>query len=198
MKKLILLLLISAVSFVASQEAGAQALKINIPITLAGTPNIGAEFTISQQLSINGDILWAPYMFKKNHEQVFRALIGSVDLRYYVSPKYYYTNDMFDGFYVGPYVMSGNFNIGIYKGAGKTSYRYKGWGISGGVSLGYKFYLSKRFRLDLNLGIGYAHLQYDRFFLGGEWSDSALSYKDTKSWIGPTKFGAHLVYNLFR
>ena len=197
MKKLILLLFISAVSLAAAQRAEAQALKINIPTTLAGTPNIGAEFTISQQLSVNGDVLWAPYMFKE-HEQVLRALIGTVDFRYYIRPKYYYTNDMFDGFYVGPYAMYGNFNIGLYKGANKTSFRYQGWGVSGGVSVGYKFYLSKRFRLDLNLGIGYAHLQYDRYYLGGEWAEYPLSYKDTKAWIGPTKFGVHLVYNLFR
>ncbi len=197
MKKLILLLFISVVSFAAPQRAGAQALKINIPTTLAGTPNIGAEFTISQQLSVNGDVLWAPYMFKK-HEQVFRALIGTLDFRFYVSPKYYYTNDMFDGFYMGPYAMAGNFNVGLYKGKDKTSYRDKGWGVSCGISLGYKFYMSKRFRLDVNLGVGYAHLQYDRYYLGGEWAEYPIAYKETKAWIGPTKFGVHLVYNLFR
>lgn len=175
-----------------------QAIKINLPTTLIGTPNIGAEFTISQQLSINGDILWAPYMFKKN-EEVFRALIGTVELRYYVKPKYYYTNDLFDGFYIGPYAMYGNFNIGIKnKGEGEDNFRYKGWGVSGGISLGYKFYLSKRFRLDTNIGLGYAHMQYNKYLLGGEWAGYPLSIKDTKAWIGPTKFGVNLVYNLFR
>lgn len=196
MKKIFLLIFASILSFVWVDSANAQALKVNMPLILVGTPNIGAEFTISQQLSINGDILWAPYMFKKR-EDVFRALIGSVDLRYYVKPRYYYTNDMFDGFYVGAYVEGGDFNIGLYR-KDRQSYRYKGWGISGGVSLGYKFYLSKRFRLDLNLGLGYAHLQYDKYFLGGEWAEYPISYKDTKGWIGPTKFGVHLVFNLFR
>lgn len=196
MKKIFLLIFASILSFVWVDSANAQALKVNMPLILVGTPNIGAEFTISQQLSINGDILWAPYMFKKR-EEVFRALIGSVDLRYYVKPRYYYTNDMFDGFYVGAYVEGGDFNIGLYR-KDRQSYRYKGWGISGGVSLGYKFYLSKRFRLDLNLGLGYAHLQYDKYFLGGEWAEYPISYKDTKGWIGPTKFGVHLVFNLFR
>lgn len=177
--------------------AKGQAIKINLPTTLIGTPNIGAEFTVSQQFAINADILWAPYMFKKN-EEVFRTLIGTAELRYYVKPKYYYTNDMFDGFYIGPYAMYGNFNIGLYKGEDQDSHRYKGWGVSGGVSLGYKFYLSKRFRLDLNMGLGYAHLQYNTYLLGGEWAEYPLSIKDTRIWIGPTKFGVHLVYNLFR
>lgn len=189
--------LIVAFLFGVSTMATGQAIKVNLPTTILGTPNIGAEFTISQQLSLNGDILWAPYMSKK-HEEVFRSLIGTLELRYYVKPKYYYTNDLFDGFYVGPYAMAGNFNIGLYKGENQDSFRYKGWGVSGGASLGYKFYLSKRFRLDVNLGVGYAHLQYDKFLLGGEWADYALSKKDTKAWIGPTKFGVNLTYNLFR
>lgn len=177
--------------------AKGQAIKINLPTTLVGTLNIGTEFTISQQFAVNADILWSPYMFKK-HEEVFRTLIGTAELRYYVKPRYYYTNDLFDGFYVGPYAMYGKFNIGLYKGEEKESYRYKGWGVSGGVTLGYKFYLSKRFRLDLNMGLGYAHLQYNTYLLGGEWAEYPLSIKDTKAWIGPTKFGVHLVYNLFR
>lgn len=197
MKKIVLLLFMSVMPFAGINTAKGQAIKINLPTTLVGTPNIGAEFTISQQFAINGDVLWAPYMFKK-HEEVFRALIGSVDLRYYINPKYYYTNDMFDGFYIGPYIMFGNFNVGLYKGADSDSYRYKGWGVSSGASLGYKLYLAKRFRLDLNLGLGYAHLQYNKYMLGGEWAEYPLSKKDTKSWVGPTKFGVHLVYNLFR
>ncbi len=198
MKRIYLLLLMSSVAcFAGVQTAGAQSLKINIPITLVGTPNIGAEFTLSQQFTINGDILWTPYMFKK-HEEVFRVLMGSADLRYYISPKYYYTNDTFDGFYVGPYLLGGNFNIGLYEGEGETSYRRKGWGVSGGVSLGYKFYIAKRFRMDVNLGLGYAHMQYNKYYLGGEWADYPMAYKNTRSWIGPTKFGVHLVYNLFR
>lgn len=196
-KGTLITLAVTAFLLFGVDTAKGQAIKINLPTTLIGTPNIGAEFTVSQQFAINADILWAPYMFKKN-EEVFRTLIGTAELRYYVKPKYYYTNDMFDGFYIGPYAMYGNFNIGLYKGEDQDSHRYKGWGVSGGVSLGYKFYLSKRFRLDLNMGLGYAHLQYNTYLLGGEWAEYPLSIKDTRIWIGPTKFGVHLVYNLFR
>lgn len=198
MKKISLLLVIAAAMLVNINTAQGQAIKVNLPTTLVGTPNIGAEFTLSQQFTINGDILWAPYMFKK-HEEVFRTLIGTAELRYYLNPKYYYTNDMYDGFYVGPYAMYGNFNIGLYKHSDPMkNIRRKGWGISGGVTVGYKMYLAKRFRLDFNLGVGYAHLQYDKYFLGGEYADAPFEYKATRAWIGPTKFGIHLVYNLFR
>lgn len=176
----------------------AQAIKTNIPLILTGSPNIGVEWSVGKQLTVNGDILWAPYLFKKN-EEVFRTLIGSVDLRYYINPKYYYTNDLWDGFYIGPYAMYGNFNIGLKNSDDeKTSYRRKGWGISSGISTGYKFYLSSRFRLDINLGLGYAHMQYNKYELGGEFAEYPLERKKTKAYVGPTKFGIHLVYNIFR
>ena len=197
MKRTIRILVLGLVLVLAAPAVKAQAIKTNVPLLLVGTPNVGMEFTVSQQFTTNLDILWMPYMFKK-HEEVLRALVGSADLRYYVKPRYYYTNNMYDGFYLGPYVEAGNFNIGFWRGEERESYRYKGWGIPAGLSLGYKFYLSKRFRLDLNLGLGYAHLQYDKYQLGGEWADYPLELKDTRAWFGPTKFGVHLVYNLFR
>ncbi|QIK60147.1 DUF3575 domain-containing protein [Dysgonomonas sp. HDW5A] len=187
-----------ALCFFYCPSSQAQALKTNIPLILTGTPNIGVEWSVGKQLTVNGDILWAPYLFKKD-EEVFRSLIGSVDVRYYINPKYYYTNDLWDGFYVGPYAMYGNFNIGLKNSdEDKTSYRRKGWGVSAGLSTGYKFYLSSRFRLEVNLGLGYAHMQYDKHELGGEFAHYPIERKKTKAYIGPTKFGVHLVYNIFR
>lgn len=181
-----------------SGNAKSQAIKTNMPFTLTGNPNIGMEWSVGKQLTINTDLLWAPYLFKKN-EEVFRTLIGSVDFRYYLNPRYYYTNDLWDGFYIGPYAMAGNFNIGLKnKNEEKTSYRRKGWGMSTGLSAGYKLYLSGRFRLDFNIGVGYAHLQYDKYELGGEFAKYPLDVKKTKSYVGPTKLGVSLVYNFFK
>lgn len=179
-------------------DTRAQGIKTNIPLTITGNPNIGLEWSVGRQLTLNADILWAPYLFKKDQE-VFRVLVGSVDFRYYVNPKYYYTNDLWDGFYIGPYFMAGNFNIGLKNKKPDTdSYRRQGWGVSTGVTTGYKFYLSSRFRIDVNIGLGYAHLEYDKYFLGGEYAKYPLDLKKTKSYIGPTKFGIHLVYNIFK
>ncbi len=179
-------------------SSSGQAVKTNIPLTLAGSPNLGFEFTIGAQMAINVEGLWTPYM-SKSSESVFRVLQTSADLRYYLKPKYYHTNNMFDGFYVGPYVMYGNYNVGFNRvDPVESNNRYVGWGLSAGVNVGYKLYLSRRFRLDFNMGIGYAHLQHDIYRLGKEYSEYPYKLKDTKSWIGPTKFGIHLVYNINR
>lgn len=176
----------------------AQSIKTNIPLWLTGSPNIGFEYTLTRQVTLNAEALWMPYMFKDG-EEVFRVLEGSIEARYYIDPRNYYTNDSWDGFYVGPYAMYGNFNIGLIKDDDKaSSIRRKGWGVSGGVSAGYKFAFGTRWALDLNIGLGYAHLQYDKYPLGGEYVNYPLELKKTRSWIGPTKFGVHLVYNIFR
>lgn len=200
MKRILRLTLVGLLfSIIYSSNVNAQAIKTNIPLIVTGNPNIGVEWTVGKQLTLNGDVLWAPYLFKKN-EEVFRALIGSVDFRYYIKPKFYYTNDIWDGLYIGPYAMAGNFNIGLIK-SGKTkeeSWRRKGWGLSTGVIVGYKFYLSERFRLEANINLGYAHMQYDKYKLGGMYSHYPEEKKKTKSYIGPTKLGINLVYNIFR
>ena len=199
MKKIIRYIAFCAVLLLLSnQNVRSQAIKTNIPFTITGNPNIGVEWSVSKQLTLNADILWSPYMFKKS-EEVFRLLIGSVDFRYYVNPRYYYTNDLWDGFYIGPYFTAGNFNIGLKnKNEEETSYRRVGWGMSTGVSTGYKFYLSARFRVDLNIGVGYVHTQYDKYQLGGEFASYPIDKKKSRGYFGPTKIGASLVYNIFR
>lgn len=176
----------------------AQSIKTNIPLWLTGSPNIGFEYTLTRQVTLNAEALWMPYMFKDG-EEVFRVLEGSIEARYYLDPRNYYTNDTWDGFYVGPYAMYGNFNIGLIKDDDKAeSVRRKGWGVSGGVTAGYKFAFGTRWALDLNIGLGYAHLQYDKYPLGGEYIQYPIELKKTREWIGPTKFGVHIVYNIFR
>ena len=150
MKSVIRHILSVAVLFCLISGVQAQSVKVNIPFWLTGSPNVGFEYTLTRQLTVNGEVLWMPYLFKK-HEEVFRALQSSVELRYYVNPRNFYTNDSWDGFYIGPYAM-----------------------------------------------YGYAHLQYNKYYLGGEYVNFPLERKKTKRWIGPTKFGINLTYNIFR
>lgn len=176
----------------------AQSIKTNIPLWLTGSPNIGFEYTLTRQVTLNAEALWMPYLFKEN-EEVFRALQTTIEARYYINPRNFYTNDSWDGFYIGPYAMYGNFNIGLLKNNDPLqSIRRSGWGVSGGLSGGYKIPFGNRWALDINLGIGYAHLQYDKYYLGGEYVNYPIEKKKTRSWIGPTKFGVHLAYNIFR
>ncbi len=187
-------ILISLFTLTPMLSQGQVAIKTNVPFVLAGTPNLGVEVTLGNKFAINVDGMWMPYLFKKS-QSVLRAFQTSADLRYYINPKYYHTNNLFDGFYLGPYAMYANYNVGFNKvDPIEDNSRYVGWGLSAGVTIGYKIYLSRRFRLDFNLGVGYAHLQHDVYQLGSDNIYNSLT--DTKVWIGPTKFGIHLVYNI--
>lgn len=53
----------------------AQSVKVNVPLWLTGSPNIGFEYTLTRQLTVNAEGAWLPYMFKKN-EEVFRVFNG--------------------------------------------------------------------------------------------------------------------------
>lgn len=219
--------------FLHSGVAQAQAIKTNIPFLLAGTPNAGIEWNIGSRCSISGDGMWMPYMWM-NGEEVFKSLILSADFRYYVKPKYYYTNKSYDGFYLGPYVMWGNYNVGtsfwnltlnkeytygengvnkdlietdedgniINYDTDNASWqwyydRYVGWGLSAGVVLGYRFFVSNRLRLDLNLNLGYVYFQYAAYKLGSE-NGYPHTQRAVSDYIGPTKFGINLCYIIFK
>lgn len=184
-----------------SGVAQAQAIKTNIPFLLAGTPNAGVEWNIGSRCSISGDAMWMPYMWNEA-EEVFRALLMSADFRYYLKPKYYYTNKSYDGFYVGPYAMFGNYNIGVesltYNKEENIYDRYVGWGLSAGLLIGHRLYLSNRLRLDFNINLGYAYLQYNTYLLGKYNASFAYSTYNIKHYIGPTKFGINLCYIIFK
>lgn len=218
MKKIFKIFALFCFSWVLySGVAQGQTVKTNLPFLLAGNPNVGLEFNLGSKFSINGDALWMPYMWvsQNQNENVFRALVGSLDLRYYVKPRYYYTSRTYDGFYLGPYAMFGNYNMGIgewsffnHGGDGhsvttadENGYfpaRYRGWGVSAGLVIGYKFYLSPRLRFDIFLGGGFVHMQHAIYQLGGDYADSPLHSKVVREGVYPTRFGISLCYNIFK
>lgn len=201
MKPVIRAVLVMAVLLCSTGGLQAQSIRVNVPFWLGGSPNIGMEFPLSRQFTVGGEALWMPYMFKKN-EKVFRALQATVEFRYYVSPRSFYTNDVWDGFYIGPYAMYGNYNVGWPKKglANLENDRRVGWGVSTGVTTGYKFSFNSRWGLDLNIGFGYVFLQYDKYPLGGEYAtpDWIKEKKVTENLFFPTKVGINLTYSIFR
>ena len=214
MKKIFKILSLLCLSWVLhSGVAQGQAIKTNVPFLLTGNPNLGLEWNVGSRFSVNVDGLWMPYLWvsKNENENVMRALVGTLDFRYYLKPRFYYTNKSYDGFYLGPYVMFGNYNMGIgewsffdhecYEGGdifhSLMSARYVGWGLSTGLVVGYKFYISNRFRLDVNIGAGYVHLQHAIYQLGGEYSGASIHQKVTREGFYPTRFGINLCYILF-
>ncbi|NDV84516.1 DUF3575 domain-containing protein, partial [Bacteroides sp. 51] len=69
--------------------------------------------------------------------------------------------------------------------------RYEGWGAGIGASYGYRWNFSRHLGMEATLGLGYAHLDYDKYTCGtcGDRLGSG-----NKNYFGPTKAGITLIY----
>ena len=68
--------------------------------------------------------------------------------------------------------------------------------IGAGISYGYSFRLSDRLSLDCTLGIGYMNSEYETYLPVGDMYVSTGN--NSRTWVGPTKIEASLVWNLFK
>lgn len=186
----ILLLIIAALG--AFIPASAQMVKINAPAALAGCPNFGYEHQLTPRLSAAGDLLWLPYKWGHDHE-VFRSLQLAGELRYYFDEAS--GERLAAGWYLGAYAMYGDFNIGLKRdnAQGDPSYRRQGWGVSAGVSGGWKHRFSSHWQMDINLGVGYAHLQYHKYRLDDPQA-LRIGTWHTRPWVGPVRFSISFGY----
>ncbi len=207
-----------------------QAVKTNLAYLAVGAPNVGLEWNLGSRFTVNGDVSYVNHMWTQDHavqatsneyslQDAIKAVAGTLDFRYYVKPRYYYTNNSYDGFYLGPYIMAATYNVGVEKWAwlnhicnredaeghnGELASRYQGYGVSGGVVFGYKLFLHNRLRLDLNIAWGYVYLQHYVADLSenGSWGlhpglDTWNNLSFSRIWV-PTRVGVNLCYILFK
>jgi len=137
---------------------------------------------------------WSDYKF-------FQTRDADIEARWYFKPQY-----------VGPYagidLHASWYGIGFSKSKG-----WEGEGGGGGLVLGWSHYLTRnqRWRLDLNVGVGYFYTRYDPFQYGNSLTGEEDGYYyynfkgDVESfhrrnhrfqWVGPTQAGVHLTYVL--
>lgn len=179
----------------AAPAVKAQSVKMS-PIILVGAPNLQYEQAFSRRITANIDAFWLPWLFKKN-EEVFRVFELAGEVRYYIKESDRTDMSMPSGFYAGVYAMWGQFNIGLLKDNDmEKSTRDSGWALSAGVSVGYKIPINARWAIDANLGLGIAHMQWNKYKLGGFYASWPLEKKKTRLWVGPTRFNISVVYNI--
>ncbi len=156
----ILLLLVSVVGAKA-QTVGIKTNLLYGAYTL--TPNIGVEVALGRSFTIDLSAGYNPWNLNSDEDKTKKLvhLLGQAELRYWFCGKY-------NGLFVGAHGLLGKFNIGGYDlpwllETGSENFRYEGVSYGGGVSVGYQFLLSKRWNIELNVGGGYARLNYDKY-----------------------------------
>ncbi len=133
-----------------SSPSGSISLRTNLLYWLTGMINLGAEWRPGD--SPLGVVLSGGY-----------SPIGGADWAHaiggwYVSPELRYYIPSHEEWFVGCQLLAQGFNYKL----GETG--YQGTMYGGGVAGGYKLRLTDLFDMDFTLGVGYAKLDYDRYY----------------------------------
>ena len=173
-----LTLLIAAFSPAFAQDAS---LKTNMLYDATTTINLGVEFPLSSYLSLELPVNYNPWTFNDNSK--LKHFLVQPEFRYWPCTP-------FSGHFFGVHAHYAAYNIGGLWPARHN--RYEGWLAGAGLSYGYQFAFSDHLGLELEVGAGYAYLDYDMFPCErcGEKIGSG-----TRNYWGPTRLAASLVYS---
>lgn len=153
------------------------ALKTNLTDWMTVSPNLGAEFTLGKQLTVDLSVTAGPFKIRK--DVYFRHIRLQPELRYWlISP--------LAGHYVGVTAFYSTYDAG-YKKRG-----YFGDSYAAGLTYGYNRILSRRWNFELSAGLGAIRYRLARYTPG-----TAHPEPDETGWtIAPVKLGITFVYIL--
>lgn len=189
-KKILLSLLLAGCCWfgAAAQQV---AVKTNLLYWAATTPNLGAEVALSKHSTIGMTANWNPWTIGADNRI----------RHWFVRPEYrYWVTEKFTRLYFGVHAIGGNFEVGGFKlpfigdrilTSLPTNY-YKGSFVGAGFSIGYQFYVSPHWNLELSAGAGLARLSYHTEPVRGP---KAASYTNRRRILPiPTEVGVSFVY----
>lgn len=175
----LLLQLSATVSY--CQQIGA---RTNALWWLTTTPNLGVEVAMNKKLTLSIDGNYNAWTFFSDGMSL-RHWLMQPELRYWPCKS-------FEGHFFGVHGHYGRYNIGqVPFLSGLDTYTYRGKLYGAGVSYGYHFALGKRWGLELNAGLGYTYLEYDKYVCS-ECAELIGRYK--RSFFGPTRLGVSFIY----
>ena len=159
-----------------SLEAQKVALKTNVAYWATTTLNLGGELAVAKRQTLDLTANYNPFHFRDNKKIMHWAI--QPEWRYWVCRR-------FVGSFFGVHAHGGKYNGGLKK------YRYDGWFVGGGISYGYQWIIGKHWNLETELGIGYAYLDYDKY-----WRTRCGKYihSNHRNYWGPTKFSISFMY----
>lgn len=165
------------------------ALKTNLLYGLGTlTPNLGIEAGLGPKTTLEFTGSYNPWNLSGSLEsnKKFVHMILKPEFRYWLCER-------FDGHFFGVHALYGRYNIGSVEVPllFEKEYRYDGRAYGGGITYGYNVALSKRWAVELAVGVGAVYLDYDRF-------DCAACDRDpqplNKTYFGPTDASISLVF----
>ena len=158
------------------------AIKTNALYWATSTPNLGFEIGLAKKLTLDVSGNYNPWKFSDNKQ--FKHWLVQPELRYWLCERF---NGSFFGLH-GHYADVDISNLDMF-GLGHDRYDGKLYGA--GISYGYQWILNKRWSMEATIGLGYAHIKYDKYEPGD--NGQKLGH-NTKDYFGPTKVGLSFIY----
>lgn len=182
----------------------------------APVPNVALEYFPAKGNWTVGASLDCPWWKDSSHHRYFQVRNYQLEARRYfngVKEDYFtgrYRKPAYTGWFLSGYVHGGLYGIGLNNADG-----IQGEGVGAGIGAGYVFPLGResRWRIELSLQAGYAYTWYDRYVYGNpvtgnenglyyyNWTGHADDFEPRlyrTSWLGPTRAGIVISYDLFR
>lgn len=163
----------------------AWALKTNLAYWGTATPNVGIELALSRTLTL--DFVGGYNMFTYNNGKKWRHWLVSPELRYWLQNR-------FGGHFFGIHAIGGEYNVnrlGFNNHTKKN--RYEGYALGGGLSYGYHWTLPRHWAVEAELGVGYLHLEYDKYDCKKCGEPTGF---DARNLFTVTRFGINIIYLL--
>lgn len=185
-RKIVLLSLFLSVGITAVK---AQRLGIsnNVLFDIDGALSAGVEIPLSKMSSLEAYGSLRPW--KRSSESVHKHWL--VQAQYRLWPC-----QVMNGFFYGPYVHAGEFNLGNRNVSqmfldGLKPYRYEGWLAGVGIGVGYEYALARHWNIGAEAGLGYTYIDYKKFDCercGPQRDDDVYHY------FGLSRLGLSLIY----
>lgn len=144
------------------------------------TPDLGIEWRMSRSMGVVVNGSWTSWSWD-NKNRRYALWEVTPEVRYYIGKE--------KRGHIGAMYKVGQFNYKLST-TGK-----EGDIMGGGITAGYQLRLNNKLSLDLGLGLGYIHADYDKY----EVIDNVRVRKmsETKNWWGPVSAGVTLMWNLY-
>lgn len=163
------------------------AVKTNLLYGATTTPNLQLEFGLSKKstLDVGAGLNW----FDFSNNKKFKHLLVQPEYRYWFC-------EAFNGHFLGVHAHGAQFNVGnwdIPVGRLDTfkDRRYEGHLFGAGFSWGYQWVVSPRWNFEVNLGGGYARIDYTEYC--GKKCGSPIKEGKHNYW-GVTRAGFSIIY----
>ncbi len=166
------------------------AVKTNLLYTATTTPNIGIETRLSNTTSLELVAGYNPWSFGENKK-----------LKHYlIQPEFrWWFCETFNGSFAGIHLLVGEYNAGGIKlpfsiFPSLKDYRYEGYFLGGGISIGHQWMLNNRWSVEATMGIGYIRTHFDKYPC--EKCGKKIK-SEGKNYFGPTKASISFIYYLW-